>query len=111
MAERTRFAKSASPRELKRSYSAAVRTCAGTASSIAALIVQRPSPESETRPAKPERTESLARALAVTQWRRLGIDRVGLFADIGGAQYPQALGVGGHDAVLDAVVHHLDKMP
>ena len=43
--------KSASPREVKRSYSAVVSTGAGTASSIAALIVQRPSPESETRPA------------------------------------------------------------
>ena len=48
-------ANSASPRELKRSYSAAVRTGAGTASSMAALIVQRPSPESETRPANFER--------------------------------------------------------
>src|SRR5947199_10047364 len=44
MAEDTRLAKSASPRELKRSYNAAVTTCAGTASSMAALIVQRQSP-------------------------------------------------------------------
>ena len=51
IAESSLFGKSASPRELKRSYSAAVSTGAGTASSIAALIVQRPSPESETRPA------------------------------------------------------------
>ena len=52
MADRSLFWKSASPRELKRSYSAVVSTGAGTASSIAALIVQRPSPESDTRPAK-----------------------------------------------------------
>ena len=51
IAESSLSAKSASPREVKRSNSAAVSTGAGTASSIAALIVQRPSPESETRPA------------------------------------------------------------
>ena len=51
MADRSRFANSASPREVKRSYSAADSTGAGTDSSIAALIVHRPSPESETRPA------------------------------------------------------------
>ncbi len=50
MAESTWSAKSASPRELKRSYSAEVRTGAGTATSMAAMLVQRPSPESETRP-------------------------------------------------------------
>ena len=37
---------------LNREKSAAVRTGAGTPSSIAALIVQRPSPESDTRPLK-----------------------------------------------------------
>ena len=50
IAESTLSAKSASPREVKRSYSAVVRTGAGTPSSIAAIEVQRPSPESETRP-------------------------------------------------------------
>jgi hypothetical protein len=33
------------------------------------------------------------------------------FADVGRAQDAQTLGVCGHDAVLDAVVHHLDEMP
>ena len=50
--------KSASPRELNRSYSAVVSTGTGTASSMAALIVQRPSPESETRPANSESSGS-----------------------------------------------------
>ncbi len=31
-------------------------------------------------------------------------------ADVGGAQNAQPLGVGGHEAVLDAVVNHLDEM-
>ena len=52
IADRTRSAKSASPREEKRSKRAAVRTCAGTDVSMAAWTVQRPSPESETRPLK-----------------------------------------------------------
>src|SRR5262249_25427503 len=64
MAERSLSAKSASPRELKRSNSAVVSTGTGTASSIAALIVQRPSPESDTRPAKPCSAGSLTSAEA-----------------------------------------------
>ena len=39
-------------REENREYSALVRTGVGTPSSIAAIDVQRPSPESETRPEK-----------------------------------------------------------
>jgi hypothetical protein len=50
MAESSLSAKSASPRELKRWYRAALRTGVGTASSMPAAIVQRPSPESETWP-------------------------------------------------------------
>src|SRR5262249_18191640 len=46
----------------------------------------------------------------VAQWRCLSIDRVLVCADIGGTQHAQPLGVGGHDAVLDAVVHHFDEM-
>src|SRR6185295_6310465 len=65
MAESTRFWKSSSPREAKRSKSAAVRTCAGTASSLAAAIVQRPSPESDTRPANSSSPASPAKADAV----------------------------------------------
>ena len=33
-----------------------------------------------------------------------------LLADVGVAQDAESLGVGGHEAVLDAVVHHLDEM-
>jgi len=40
------------------------RTCAGTPSSMAALMVDRPSPESDTRPAKPDSTGSLISAAA-----------------------------------------------
>ena len=61
--------KSASPRELKRAKSAVASTGAGTAWSIAAWIVQRPSPESDTRPANAERDGSFASAAAVA-WAR-----------------------------------------
>ena len=52
IAESTLSANSACPREVKRANKAALKTLAGTPSSIAASTVQRPSPESETRPAK-----------------------------------------------------------
>src|SRR6185369_15755651 len=65
IADSIRSWNSASPREAKRSNSVAARTCAGTASSTAASKVQRPSPESETRPVKRSRTGSLASAAAV----------------------------------------------
>src|SRR5262249_25860750 len=65
MAESRRSWNAASPREPKRSNSAAARTCAGTASSTAASSVQRPSPESDTRPVNRSRLGSLARAAAV----------------------------------------------
>ena len=51
--------------QVKRSVRAVVRTGTGTASSMAALIVHRPSPESETRPMKFESEASWARADAV----------------------------------------------
>ncbi len=63
MAESTLSANSARPRDSKRAYSAAVSTCAGTPSSMAASTVQRPSPESETRPAKPASEGSLRQRL------------------------------------------------
>jgi phage shock protein A len=65
MAERIRSAKSASPRDENLSNRAADRTWAGTASSMAAIRVQRPSPESETRPAKDPSDGSPLRAWAV----------------------------------------------
>ena len=108
---------------------------------MAALIVHRPSPESETRPAKSESVASFDQGgcrqvkqprgdhaaapphlrdvtqievvlvvLGVAQGRRFGVDLVGSLADVGAAQDAQPLGVGGHDAVLDAVVHHLDEV-
>ena len=48
--------------------------------------------------------------LRIAQRRRFGVGFALLFADVGGLQNAQALGVGGHDAVLDAVVDHLDEM-
>src|SRR4029453_616077 len=46
----------------------------------------------------------------VTQRRCLGVDLMFLLADVGGAQDPQPFGVGRHDAVLDAVMNHLDEV-
>src|SRR5215470_6784480 len=117
MADRSLFAKSASPRELKRSYRDVVRTGAGTASSIAALMVHRPSPESETRPANFWSSGSSTSADAVrssshdaasspnlsdiaqvqvvlimfgiAQRCGLGVDGIRLLPDIGAAQNPQ----------------------
>src|SRR6266576_4572130 len=65
MAESNLSAKSASPRELKRWYSAADKTGTGMPSSMPAVIVQRPSPESETRPSNLDSAGSVIRALAV----------------------------------------------
>ena len=50
IAESVWSAKWSRPREPKREASAVSRTGAGTLSSIAAIAVQRPSPESDTRP-------------------------------------------------------------
>ena len=142
MAESSLSAKSASPRELKRSYSAAASTCAGTPSSTAASAVQRPSPESETRPEKlaqlgillegrgrqveqpradhaaaaPDlgdlgHVEAVLVVLGIAQGRRLGVLGVLPQADVGLLEDRQALGVGAHDPVLDAVVHHLHEVP
>ena len=119
-----------------------MRTGTGTASSMAALIVHRPSPESETRPANcrergifdqggrrqveqprgdhaaaPPHLGDVAQVevvlvvLGVAQRRRFRVDLVESLADVGAAQDAQALGVGGHDAVFDAVVDHLDEVP
>ena len=65
IAERSRFAKSSAPREAKREYSAVVSTGDGTPSSIAAIDVQRPSPESETRPANSSSVGDSCSACAV----------------------------------------------
>src|SRR5260370_11115203 len=64
IADNNLSAKSASPRELNRSKSAELSTCTGTASSIAAVMVQRPSPESDTRPPNSARCGLLRSALA-----------------------------------------------
>src|SRR5271157_1004680 len=56
---------SAAPRDSKRPNSAALRTGAGTPSSFAACKVQRPSPESDTRPENLPRLGSLRKADAV----------------------------------------------
>ncbi len=65
MADSSLSAKSASPREVKRSYSAALSTGAGADSSMAAMMVQRPSPESETLPEKPASSGCSSSAMAV----------------------------------------------
>src|SRR5215831_5420321 len=41
---------------------------------------------------------------------RFRVDGTALFADIGRFKDGKAFGVGRHDAVFDAVVHHLDEM-
>ena len=48
--------------------------------------------------------------LGVAQRRGLRVDRVPFLADIGVPEDVHPLGIGRHDAVLDAVVHHLDEM-
>ena len=48
--------------------------------------------------------------LGVAQWRRFRVDRVPLLAHIGIAQNAQTFGVGGHEAVLNTVVDHLDEV-
>src|SRR5690242_8567187 len=50
MDESNLSANSARPRDSNRAYNAALSTFAGTPTSIAACTVQRPSPESDTRP-------------------------------------------------------------
>src|SRR5689334_8391736 len=65
MAERIFSANVCSWRERKRVYKAEERTSAGTASSMAAWMVQRPSPESCTNPVYSERVGFSASAMAV----------------------------------------------
>src|SRR6185369_8055714 len=48
--------------------------------------------------------------LRISQGCRLRVDLMRLFADIGSAQDTQPLGIGSHDAVLDAIVYHLDEV-
>ena len=141
IAESTRFANSASPRDSNRSNSAADNTWTGTPSSTAASSVQRPSPESLTRPWNPSRSDrpaapprsgrgatirrrcrgatprrprrcrcrsgsTRARAAAWSR-RRPRAPALPAFACV---QDVETLGVGGHEPVLDAVVHHLHEV-
>src|SRR5437667_12827503 len=46
----------------------------------------------------------------IAQGCRLRVDGMGLLADVGGSEDAEALRVGGHDPVLDSVVHHLDEV-
>src|SRR4029453_1646665 len=48
--------------------------------------------------------------LRVAQRRCFGIDLMFLLAYVGGSQDTQSLGVGGHDAVFNAVMNHLDEV-
>src|SRR5207244_621150 len=65
MAERSRSAYSSQPREHNRSNRGVLSTPADTPSSMAAWMVQRPSPESETLPEKPARSGLCKRACVV----------------------------------------------
>ena len=65
MAERSRSAYSSQPREQNRSNRAVLSTPADTPSSMAAWIVHRPSPESETRPENSFRSGLCSSAAAV----------------------------------------------
>src|SRR5439155_22931911 len=46
----------------------------------------------------------------IAQRSRFGVSIALLFSRAGGLQNAQALGIGGHDPVLDAVVNHLDEV-
>src|SRR5208337_3050915 len=48
--------------------------------------------------------------LGFVQGRRLRIDLVWWLTDDRAAQDSQSLGIGGHDAIFDAVVHHLHEV-
>src|SRR5271165_2071996 len=48
--------------------------------------------------------------LGIAQWRGLGIDRIRLLPDVGRTQNADALGIGSHQPVFDAVVHHFDEV-
>src|SRR4029077_5787409 len=48
--------------------------------------------------------------LRISQRCRLRVDLMRLFADIGSAQDTHPLGIGSHDAVLDAIVYHLNEV-
>src|SRR5471030_2557258 len=127
MADRSLLAVPSLSRERKRANNAADRTSAGTASSTAALIVQRPSPESSTKPeylesagysASAEEVRSSSQELITLPAPHLGdvgqvdvvaaLFRNGLGVDL--LQDVEALGIGLHEAVLDTVVDHLHEV-
>ena len=120
-------------------YQAVVNTGTGTPSSMATLMVQRPSPESETLPPNFASWASVASAVtvrssiheAMTLPRSLnfrGISQVELILvvlriakrrslgihltlTVSGFQNAYTLGVSGHDPVFDAVMDHFNEVP
>ena len=114
-----RIAGEASCREAKRANNAAVITGSGTAWAIAASMVHRPSPESwHSRGSRPAPGRPRARRQQVQQpgadhrAARTGLKRRRHVVDqLGRRQQLVALGVGLHQPVLDAVVHHLREVP
>src|SRR5437016_12448530 len=46
----------------------------------------------------------------IAQRGRFGVDLVGVLTDVGAAQDGHPLGIGGHQAILNAVVHQLDEV-
>ena len=103
-------------------------TGAATASSIAASMVQRPSPLSSTSPANSFRSGDLASAMAVrsssqeaTTLPRRQTSAMSAVSSVealvfrqlvagAAAQNVEAFGIGLHQAIFDAVMDHLDEM-
>ena len=116
-------------------------TGVGVPVSIAAIDVQRPSPESDTRPANPSSAgdswsaaavrssshedddaaappelgdrgdvEVVAVELGLVERRGLGVLVARDGAGVRVVEEVEALGVGGHQPVLDPVVHHLHEV-
>ena len=97
-----------------------VMTGAEMLRSMASMTVQRPSPESGTQASRPSRVGFLSSALG-GEVEQPGADDGALLPDVRdlrevevegllGVHDGEAFGVGLHQAVLDAVVDHLDEV-
>ena len=90
--------------------------CDSSGSSASASAVRSSSHEATTLPRRQSsvivlQVEVVLVVLGVAQRRDLGAGGLAaLLADVGVLDDVEALGVGGHEAVLDAVVDHLDEV-